>query len=187
MLTTLRPGTYKLREDFLLGQIPPHPSEPVSINLNVLDPKPKPPETGTKCSIAIISPRRPPTRIRRATTAQSGTLPPSISEHPPELSPIDGLNGYGSNGIPTRSRFGENNPALAQPQGKNSKDATKRNKPKNNVAKSNSSFLSRAIIHEHLAKKIQDRNPEGAYAFVNINRAVLWVDLGSPTKVCDVL
>lgn len=89
-----------------------------------------------------------------------------------------------SNGIPARSRFGENNPALAQPQGKASRDGTKRAKPKNNVVKSNSSFLSRAIINEQLARKMQDRNPEGAYAFVNINRAVLWVDLSSPTKVC---
>lgn len=174
----MRLGTYTLHDDFLLGQIPPHPSEPVAPNPNVLDPKLKPPECGTKLSIAVVSSRRPQPKVRRGTTANGTALPARISEHPRDVSPTDGLlNGYAQN---VRSRYGENNPALAQTQ---SKDQSKRRKPKNNVAKSNSSFLSRAIIHEQLAKKIQDRNPDGAFAFANINRAVLFLDLSSPTKV----
>lgn len=149
-------------------------------NPNVLDPKLKPPEAGTKLSIAVVSPRRPPSKLRRVTvTANGAAVPPSISEHPQEISVTEGLNGFAHN---VRSRYGENNPALAQPQ---TKDQLKRRKPKNNVAKSNSSFLSRAIIHENLAKKMQERNPDGAFAVANINRAVLFLDLSSPTKVSD--
>jgi len=186
------PGTYALREDFLLGLIPPHPSEPTNANLNVLDPKPKPPEAGTTLSLAVLNPRRSTTRLRRVTTATNGTgnsaMPPSISEHPHEhasSSPGSGLsNGFINGSASARSRFGENNPALVLPGTKGGeKDTLKRRKPKNNVAKSNSSFLSRAIIHEQLVKKLADRSGESAFAFANINRAMLWLDMDSPTKV----
>lgn len=64
------------------------------------------------------------------------------------------------------------------------KDGNKRRKPKNNITKSNSSFISRCIVNESLAKRLQDRPADGFFAFANINRAFQWLDLSSPQKVC---
>ncbi|KAG2417426.1 catabolite repression protein creC [Aspergillus terreus] len=75
--------------------------------------------------------------------------------------------------------FGDGNPALAAPA---VKDGLKRRKPKNNIIKSSSSFVSRVITHEASTKRLNDRNPEGLFAFANINRAFQWLDLGSKQK-----
>lgn len=75
--------------------------------------------------------------------------------------------------------FGESNTALTP--GLN-KDALKRRKPKNNIVKSNSSFVSRVITHDNLSKRLTERDPGGSFAFVNINRAFQWLDLSSPSK-----
>jgi len=75
--------------------------------------------------------------------------------------------------------FGEGNSMLLA----TGKDAGKRRKPKNNIAKSNSSFISRCIVHENLAKRLQDRPADGYFAFANINRAFQWIDLASSQKV----
>lgn len=75
--------------------------------------------------------------------------------------------------------FGEGNPALVPPA---TKDSLKRRKPKNNIIKSSSSFVSRVITHESITKKLNDRNPDGLFAFANINRAFQWLDLSSEKK-----
>jgi hypothetical protein len=80
--------------------------------------------------------------------------------------------------------FGHANPALHVVNGKESKDSSKRRKPKNNMVKSSSTFISRVIPHEGLTKRLQEHSPEGLFAFANINRAFQWLDLSSPTKVC---
>lgn len=77
--------------------------------------------------------------------------------------------------------FGEGNPALVQPSVA-AKDASKRRKPKNNIIKSSSSFVSRVITHETSAKRLSDRDPNGVFAFANINRAFQWLDLNSTQK-----
>lgn len=77
--------------------------------------------------------------------------------------------------------FGDGNAALATPV--NPKDAGKKKKPKNNMTKSNSSFISRVILNDSLSKKVQDRPADGLYCFANINRAFQWLDLSSPSKV----
>jgi hypothetical protein len=76
--------------------------------------------------------------------------------------------------------FGEGNSLLAPTS---QKDVHKRRKPKNNMAKSNSSFISRVINHEALSKRLQDRPRDGLFAFANVNRAFQWLDLSSPMKV----
>ena len=76
--------------------------------------------------------------------------------------------------------FGEGNALLAPAA---TKDSSKRRKPKNNMAKTNSSFISRVIVHETLNKKLQDRPRDGIFAFANINQAFQWLDLSSPSKV----
>lgn len=67
-----------------------------------------------------------------------------------------------------------------------SRDISKKRKPKNNIAKSNSSFISRVIVHETLSKRLSDRPADGLFAFANINRAFQWLDMSSPMKVCNI-
>lgn len=83
----------------------------------------------------------------------------------------------------TAPQFGDGNPALAAPAPPaKEKDALKRRKPKNNIIKSSSSFVSRVITHETAAKRLNDRDPNGVFAFANINRAFQWLDLNSAQK-----
>ncbi|KAJ5634521.1 hypothetical protein N7528_002363 [Penicillium herquei] len=79
-------------------------------------------------------------------------------------------------------QFGEGNSALAPPAAPPAKDALKRRKPKNNIIKSSSSFVSRVITHETSAKRLSDRDPNGVFAFANINRAFQWLDITSASK-----
>ncbi|KAL5001549.1 hypothetical protein BDV10DRAFT_182448 [Aspergillus recurvatus] len=79
----------------------------------------------------------------------------------------------------TARPFGDGNSALAAPP---VKDPSKKRKPKNNIIKSSSSFVSRVIIHEATTKRLNDRDPEGLFAFANINRAFQWLDLSSKHK-----
>lgn len=62
------------------------------------------------------------------------------------------------------------------------KDVNKRKKPKNNVTKSNSSFISRVIVNDSLSRRLTDRPNDGIFAFANINRAFQWLDMSSTTK-----
>ena len=62
------------------------------------------------------------------------------------------------------------------------KEGVKRRKPKNNIVKSSSSFVSRVITHEAVSKRLNDRNPTGIFAFANINRAFQWLDVSSKNK-----
>lgn len=75
--------------------------------------------------------------------------------------------------------FGEGNVALLAGTGK---ELLKRRKPKNNIVKSNSSFVSRVIQHDALSKRLNERDSGGLYAFANINRAFQWLDLASDLK-----
>lgn len=50
------------------------------------------------------------------------------------------------------------------------------------MIKSSSSFVSRVITHESIVKRLSDRNPDGLFAFGNINRAFQWLDLSSEKK-----
>lgn len=86
--------------------------------------------------------------------------------------------------------FGEGTAALAGAGtgsgaggSKDSAAGSKRKKPKNNMTKSNSSFISRVLVHESLSKRLQERPADGFFAFANINRAFQWLDLSSPKKV----
>jgi len=78
--------------------------------------------------------------------------------------------------------FGEGNSLLTAA---NHKDNLKRRKPKNNIVKSNSSFISRVIAHDALTRRLQERGSEGTFAFANINRAFQWLDLTSTMKVFE--
>lgn len=96
------------------------------------------------------------------TASEDSADPGSITSNKSTLSPV----------------FGESNAAL----GLGGKDSLKRRKPKNNIVKSNSSFVSRVITHDNLSKRLAERDPGGSFAFFNINRAFQWLDLSSASK-----
>ena len=62
----------------------------------------------------------------------------------------------------------------------------KRKKPKNNIAKTNSSFVSRIITHDNFQKRLTDRKNDDVYAFVNISRAYEWLDLTTSERVSSI-
>ena len=203
-------GTYVLREEILLATPPPHPQDQtVHQPINPLATHLGPPTAGTKLSLTVLAPRNPVShRLYRAGYAAGSTrsvLPPSISENPRESLSSEGASQQRSNGDLSSSAaaataytsqttvappaFGEGNPALATAaptsNGKNAHDSAKRRerKPKNNILKSNSAFVSRVITHESLGKRLQDRSADGLFAFANANRALQWLDLSSANKV----
>lgn len=191
-------GTYVLKEDLHLATPPPHPSEAPIINPNPLATTPQPATAGTKLSVLSLSSRRGPPLLYKVDTNKSGksnALYSSIKEHPSEGRASGDIAPGSSDGartsltgsapgqqlsIGSAPAFGEGNSSLQPPI---TKDAGKKKKPKNNIAKSNSSFISRCIVNETMGKRLQDRSPDGLFAFANINRAFQWLDLSSPTKV----
>jgi hypothetical protein len=121
--------------------------------------------------------------------SRASGLEPSIQEHPNESrsstevresSDAGRVNSSDIALISSAPAFGEGNTLLTQT---NVKDAGKKRKPKNNMTKSNSSFISRVIVHETLHKRLGERPTDGIYGFANINRAFQWLDLSSRTKV----
>lgn len=181
-----------------LATPPPHPSEAPIVNPNPLATNPQPATAGTKVSLVSLD-QRP------GLTAFSKPLPipfyingrqSSIQESPSEnrysteggLSSEDGKGTSLSDAQGASSArgsapaFGEGNALLAaQP----TKDLNKRRKPKNNMTKSNSSFISRVIVNESLSRKLTDRPSDGIFAFANINRAFQWLDLSNKSKVSN--
>ena len=73
--------------------------------------------------------------------------------------------------------FGANNALLTTPSA--GKDPTKRKKPKTNMMKTNSTFISRMVPHEALTKRLQERDTDCILCFANINRALQWLDITS--------
>lgn len=180
-----------LRDDLLLATPPPHPSEAPIHNPNPLATTISPPSCGTKISLVVLAPRQQSySRLYRldTTTSTRSQVPPSIQESPHETSSQASENGSHSvNAFPQLNGhhsavFGGDNPALSVVNGKESKDPLKRRKPKNNIVKSNSAFVSRVIPHESLSKRLQEHSPNGLYAFANVNRALQWLDLSASNK-----
>ncbi|KAI0100287.1 WD40-repeat-containing domain protein [Nemania sp. FL0031] len=186
-------GTYVLKEDLLLATPPPHPSEAPVINPNPLATNPQPATAGTKVSLLSLDSRRPPAAFYKL--AATAALPGSIAEHPNEWrfsndakissdgegrgTSVSDVGGPASVTAMSTPAFGDGNALLAPER---FKDPNKRRKPKNNMTKSNSSFISRVIINETFSKKMADRPHDGIFAFANINRAFQWLDLSSPAK-----
>ena len=180
-------GTYVLRDSLQLATPPPHPQDAPVAPSNPLATAPSPPKAGVKLSICITDPKKPSPRLYRmdapsTTGSNLGTY--SIKEHEKESrssheTSSDGPSSQqGHTSVPSRTPvFGEDNVALTPAMGK---DALKRKKPKTNLVKSNSQFISRVIPHDNLAKRLQDHDPEGIFIFANIDRAYQWLDMSSP-------
>lgn len=177
-------GTYVLSDDLHLATPPPHPSDAPQPNNNPLATQLGPPTAGTRLSVVVFAPRHTPQPpLFRTATAQSGrsNRPPSIQEE----GSGDVGDGFGSPAYysaPAPPAFGEGNPAL-HPTPIKGKKGGERLKPKNNIVKSNSSYVSRVIPHEALAKRLAEHSPHGLMVFANVNRAFMWLDLSSELKV----
>lgn len=174
-------GTYVLRDDMHLATPPPHPSDAPQPNNNPLATTIGPPTAGTKLSTVVFAPKKPPqsqSLFRTATTQSTRSNFASIQEESQgPKSDAGSTNGYGS-----RATFGDGNPALA-PVAVKGKKKDERPKPKNNIVKSNSSFVSRVIPHESMAKRLGEHSPDGIFAFANVNRAFMWLDLSLPADM----
>ena len=185
-------GTYMLRDSLHLATPPPHPQDAPIVNSNPLTTTPSPPKIGVKLSICITDPNKiSPPLVRTSTTSSArSTLETfSITENEKESRSSHDTSNEGRPShmatpiTPSRTPiFGEENAFLS---GGASKDAVKRKKPKTNLVKSNSQFISRVIPHDQLNKRLQEHSPEGLFIFANIDRAYQWLDLSSPaaTKV----
>lgn len=183
-------GVYTLKDDLHLATPPPHPSDAPQPNHNPLATTIGPPTAGVKLSIAVLAPRNLPSQSQglfRTVTSQSSKppVPQAIQEEGQSTQSDTGstANGFGSATYYNQSSsFGDGNPALLPIVTKGKKDKDQKVKPKNNIIKSNSSYVSRVIPHEGLSKRLSERSPEGLFAFANINRAFVWLDLSSDLK-----
>lgn len=180
-------GVYTLKDDLHLATPPPHPSDAPQPNHNPLATTIPPPTAGVKVTIAVLAPRNLPSQdLFRTNTSQSSKsrIPQSIQEEAqsPRSDAGSTANGFGSATYYSQtSSFGDGNPALVPVVTKGGRKDQKA-KPKNNIVKSNSSYVSRVIPHEGLQKRLNEHSPEGLFAFANINRAFVWLDLTSELK-----
>jgi len=181
-------GTYFLQDNLHLATPPAHPQEASSPNPNPLATAPTPPKAGIKLSICITSPRKSSPQFYKA-NAYTSTTPIletySIKEHEKESTSSYDTSSDGTDNQHPPSRtnertpvFGEDNALLTPVAGK---DGVKRKKPKTNLVKSNSQFISRVIPHDQLSKRLQEHNNEGIFLFANIDRAYQWLDLSAPS------
>lgn len=143
------------------------------MNTNPLATVPTPPTSGVKMSLVITSNNKAPPNLYNSKNLESDLK--SIQENEKE----GRMSDSGSWSYISAPAFGETNPALMIAP---VRDGLKRRKPKNNIVKSSSSFVSRVITHESSTKRLTDRNPDGLFVFANINRAFQWLDLSSPNK-----
>jgi catabolite repression protein CreC len=141
-----------------------------------------------KLSVTIISPRKSAPQLYKVntkTSALSDLKTYSIKESERESRPSADLESDAAGPASSESNnsglapaFGGDNTLLAPV----TKDGLKRRKPKNNMVKSNSSFVSRVIPHDALPKRLTEHAPDGLFVFANINRAYQWLDFSSATK-----
>lgn len=166
------------------------------VNPNPLSTGANPPTAGVKISLVSLNPKRIRPDLYKTNTTTSSLLrwrslglnnskeskETKDSEKEPRASSESKDEGSqnGSSKSSNAPAFGESNAALSPVISRG--EGLKRRKPKNNIIKSNSSFVSRVIPHEALAKKLSERDQGGSFAFVNINRAFQWLDLSSGTK-----
>lgn len=194
----LLPGTYILKEDLHLASPPPHSSEALVLTSNPLATTPQPATAGTKISLLCYNSTNPTLQIgisesnksARSVTYVENTADKSndskgSADKTSTKSEDERTSASGSiKQAPSTSSvlvFGESNsflPIVA-------KDVGKKKKPKNNIARSNSSFISRCSIHENLAKRLQETRSNGYFAFANISRAFQWLELSSNQRVCN--
>lgn len=181
-----------MRDDLHLATPPPHPHEAPILNPNPLATTPAPPTAGVKLSLTAVGSRKVVPQLYSLLSRTSEKLNfTTIRESEKESRTSQETASSGAASQPHSNStsgkapaFGAGNSLLAPVP---AKDPLKRKKPKSNLTKSNSSFISRVIPHEAIGKRLQERNSDGLFAFANCNRAFEWLDLGTNThhKVRD--
>lgn len=158
------------------------------MNPNPLSTVPHTVVIGTRLSTVAIKCRNIPALYRNPTVSTTGDAYTSDGTERTETrtsadtdgSSIDkateSLESKSGEFLHVPERFGGGNASLSSSKGK-------KQKPKNNIAKSNSSFVSRIITHEHFAKRMAERTDEDLFVFASINRAFNWLDMSSSIKV----
>ena len=152
------------------------------MNPNPLATNLTPPTAGVKLSLTILNPHKSPSHLYHVAVATNGSTDRktfSIRESDKEGRPSVDLSNEQDSVSANTPSFGQGNVALAAIS---NKEPLKRRKPKNNIIKSNSSFVSRVIPHDAIAKRLAERDSGGIFAFANINRAYQWLDLSSAAK-----
>jgi len=178
-------GTYALRDDMHLATPPPHPSDAPQPNNNPLATTIGPPTAGAKLSTVVFAPKQPPQSqsLFRTITSQSTRSNFQSIQEETKSDAGSSVNGYGSTTLAgSKTTFGDGNPALL-PVAVKGKKKDERPKPKNNIVKSNSSFVSRVIPHESMVKRLAEHPADGIFAFANVNRAFMWLDLSAPSEM----
>lgn len=170
-----------MRDDLLLATPPPHPNDTAPVISNPLATSRAPITAGTKLNLVVFASSKEPSQgFFQNTKTQIASIEEEVTSPKSDHGSI--TNGFGSasyyNAVPS---FGENNPALAPVVVKGKKREEKL-KPKNNMVKSNSSFVSRVISHDSMTKRLNERSPEGLLMFANVNRAFLMLDLSSAQR-----
>jgi catabolite repression protein CreC len=160
----------------MLATPPPHPHEIPQANPNPLATAPVPPTTGTKITPVIISRCTAPPSFNRMSNPSAESLRGSADGEGRDSD--SGINIGGRKRV--MSTFGGG--CVDSPAEK-----MKQKKPKNSIGKTGSSFVSRIVAHQNLSQRLQERKTDGLYLFANINRALLWMDMSSPNKVCFTL
>ena len=158
-----------LRDDIQLATPPSHPTEPVIVNTNPLSTAPHPIAAGTRMSLVDTRGRESGLRA----------VVPAAAADDPSQDEADTDEAASSTGSHVPEKFGNGNASLATAVGGK---ATKK-KPKTNIVKSNSSFVSRIFTHDNLSKRLAERKPEDLMLLANVNRAFLWLDMESTIKV----
>ncbi|RUP50935.1 hypothetical protein BC936DRAFT_137061 [Jimgerdemannia flammicorona] len=127
------------------------------------------PSSTTTSSSQLVPPLPP-----RPPTITTPSTPPPVSDYalaspksvgPPVLA-IEGKGEAGESGF-TMALFTRNK----QPK-----------KPKNNLTKTNSSFVQKIVTNENLAKILSQRTSEDTYLFYNVGRCFVWMDATSKPK-----
>jgi len=150
-------GIYTLREEITLTVPPPHPSEPLIMQPNPIATGASPVTAGSQAVILSAM----TTRTASMGATDSGSV-------------ASGLSGHSSTSDSAAAAAGIFNPLSP---------LAKRKKPKNNIAKTNSSFVSRIITPDNLQKRLMERKQDDVYAFVNVSRGYEWLDLTTPERV----
>lgn len=171
----------------LLATPPPQPSDIPIGNPNPLATTPVPPTSGVKLSLSIANPYKVSPQLYKLDALGSirshlGTYSIKESEKEShtshEIKSDDILQPVVEDGSERPSELDEVTSLLSPAKGK---EGLKRRKPKSNLMKSNSSYISRVIPHDALSKRLQEQTSEAFFVFANINRAFQWLDLSSTT------
>lgn len=153
------------------------------MNPNPLATTPVPPTSGVKLSVSLADPHRVPPRLYQLNafgSTRSHLATYSIKESEKESSASHETR---SNGIPPLMAEDDSERPAESAEGTSmlspakGTEGLKRRKPKTNLMKSNSAFISRVIPHDALSRRLQEPNPEALFIFANIDRAIQWLDL----------